>query len=246
MWGDTLRLPLLVKSYLLRPEKFCVYILLFEMNIRDLKAKARKVLRFLKKTYPDAKCHLVFENASELLIGSILSAQCTDKRVNMVTPGLFRKYPDLKAFSQASEEELQDDIRSTGFYRNKAKAIINCSRQIIQMHAGEVPCRMEELVKLPGVGRKTANVIIGNHFRKPGVIVDTHIMRLSRRLDLTRNSDPVKIEFDLRECIPERDWTFFSNSLGDHGRSICKARKPLCSKCGISRICLYFEQLYAS
>ncbi len=230
----------------LRPEKFCVYILLFEMNIRDLKAKARKVLRFLKKTYPDAKCHLVFENASELLIGSILSAQCMDKRVNMVTLGLFRKYPDLKAFSQASEEELQDDIRSTGFYRNKAKAIINCSRQIIQMHAGEVPCKMEELVKLPGVGRKTANVIIGNHFRKPGVIVDTHIMRLSRRLGLTRNSDPVKIEFDLRECIPERDWTFFSNSLGDHGRSICKARKPLCSKCGISHICLYFEQLYAS
>ncbi len=238
--------PCLSNPICLRPEKFCVYILLFEMNIRDLKAKARKVLRFLKKTYPDAKCHLVFENASELLIGSILSAQCTDKRVNMVTPGLFRKYPDLKAFSQASEEELQDDIRSTGFYRNKAKAIINCSRQIIQMHAGEVPCRMEELVKLPGVGRKTANVIIGNHFRKPGVIVDTHIMRLSRRLGLTRNSDPVKIEFDLRECIPERDWTFFSNSLGDHGRSICKARKPLCSKCGVSRICLYFEQFYAS
>ena len=238
--------PCLSNPICLRPEKFCVYILLFEMNIRDLKAKARKVLRFLKKTYPDAKCHLVFENASELLIGSILSAQCTDKRVNMVTPGLFRKYPDLKAFSQASEEELQDDIRSTGFYRNKAKAIINCSRQIIRMHAGEVPCKMEELIKLPGVGRKTANVIIGNHFRKPGVIVDTHIMRLSRRLGLTRNSDPVKIEFDLRECIPERDWTFFSNSLGDHGRSICKARKPLCSKCGISRICLYFEQLYAS
>ncbi len=216
------------------------------MSIRDLKEKARKVLRFLKKNYPDAKCHLVFKNAGELLVGSILSAQCTDKRVNMVTPGLFRKYPDLDAFSQASEEELQNEIRSTGFYKNKAKAIISCSRQIVQTHAGKVPCEMEDLVRLPGVGRKTANVIIGNHFRKPGIIVDTHIMRLSRRIGLTRNSDPVKIEFDLRECIPEKDWTFFSNSLGDHGRTICKARKPLCSECGISGICLYFKQLYMS
>ena len=230
----------------LRLERFRVYIFLFEMSIRDVKMKARKVLRFLKKTYPDAKCHLVFKNASQLLVGSILSAQCTDKRVNMVTPGLFRKYPDLEAFSQASEEELQNDIRSTGFYRNKAKSIINCSREIMQRHEGEVPSEMEDLVRLPGVGRKTANVIIGNHFRKPGIIVDTHIMRLSRRLGLTSNSDPVKIEFDLRECIPEKDWTFFSNSLGDHGRNVCKARKPICSKCGVSSVCLYFEQLYAS
>ena len=216
------------------------------MNIQDVKKKARKVLRFLKKTYPDAKCHLVFNNASELLIGSILSAQCTDKRVNMVTPGLFEKYPDLGAFSRASEEELQDDVRSTGFYRNKAKAIINCSREIIQKHGGKVPCEMEELVKLPGIGRKTANVVIGNYFRKPGIIVDTHIMRLSRRIGLTSNSDPVKIEFDLRGRIPEKDWTFFSNSLGDHGRNVCKARKPMCSKCGISHVCLYFKELYAS
>ena len=225
---------------------FAYIFLLFEMGIRDVKMKARKVLRFLKKTYPDAKCHLVFKNASQLLVGSILSAQCTDKRVNMVTPGLFRKYPNLEAFSKASEEELQNDIRSTGFYRNKAKSIINCSREIMRKHAGEVPSEMEDLVKLPGVGRKTANVIIGNHFRKPGIIVDTHIMRLSRRLGLTSNSDPVKIEFDLRECIPEKDWTFFSNSLGDHGRNVCKARKPKCSKCGVSGVCLYFEQLYAS
>jgi len=216
------------------------------MNTQDVKKKARKILQFLKKTYPDAKCHLAFKNASELLVGSILSAQCTDKRVNMITPGLFKKYPDLGAFSCASEEELQNDVRSTGFYRNKAKAIINCSREIIEKHEGEVPCEMEELVKLPGVGRKTANVIIGNYFRKPGIIVDTHIMRLSRRLGLTSNSDPVKIEFDLRECIPEKDWTFFSNSLGDHGRNVCKARKPVCSECGISHVCLYFEELYAS
>lgn len=215
------------------------------MNPQYLKKKARKVLRFLKKAYPDAKCHLVFKNASELLIGSILSAQCTDKRVNMITPGLFRKYPDLGAFSRASEEDLRNDVRSTGFYRNKAKAIINCSREIIQKHRGEVPCEMEKLVKLPGIGRKTANVVIGNYFRKPGIIVDTHIMRLSRRIGLTSNSDPVKIEFDLRECIPEKDWTFFSNSLGDHGRYVCKARKPVCSQCGISHLCLYFEELYA-
>ena len=225
---------------------FAYIFLLLEMSIRDVKMKARKVLRFLKKTYPDAKCHLVFKNASQLLVGSILSAQCTDKRVNMVTPGLFRKYPDLEAFSQASEKELQNDIRSTGFYRNKAKSIINCSREIMRKHAGEVPSEMEDLVRLPGVGRKTANVIIGNHFKKPGIIVDTHIMRLSRRLGLTSNSDPVKIEFDLRECIPEKDWTFFSNSLGDHGRNVCKARKPICSKCGVSSVCPYFKQLYAS
>ena len=216
------------------------------MDTPDLKVKARRVLGFLKRTYPDAKCHLVFESASQLLIGSILSAQCTDKRVNMVTPGLFRKYPDLDAFSRASQEELQNDIRSTGFYRNKAKAIINCSRRIMQKHSGQVPCEMEDLVKLPGVGRKTANVIIGNYFRKPGIIVDTHIMRLSRRLGLTQNSDPVKIEFDLRECIPQKDWTFFSNSLGDHGRTVCKSRKPACSECGISGVCLYFEQVCAS
>ncbi len=233
-------------NQLLRLEKFRVYTLLFKMNAQDVKKKAGKVLRFLKKTYPDAKCHLVFKNASELLIGSVLSAQCTDKRVNMITPGLFEKYPDLEAFSLASEEELQNDVRPTGFYRNKAKAIISCSREIIQKHKGKVPCEMEELVKLPGIGRKTANVIIGNYFRKPGIIVDTHIMRLSRRIGLTSNSDPVKIEFDLRKSIPEKDWTFFSNSLGDHGRNVCKARKPVCSKCGISRVCLYFEELYAS
>ncbi len=216
------------------------------MNTQDLENKARKILRFLKKAYPDAKCHLVYKNASELLIGSILSAQCTDKRVNMITSKLFEKYPDLEAFSCASEQELQNDVRSTGFYRNKAKAIINCSREIIQKHKGKVPSKMEELVNLSGVGRKTANVIIGNYFKKPGIIVDTHIMRLSRRLGLTSNSDPVKIEFDLRKCIPEKDWTFFSNSLGDHGRNVCKARKPLCSKCGISKVCLYFKKLYAS
>ncbi len=211
------------------------------MSTVYLKNKARNLLRFLKKTYPNAKCHLVYSNPLELLVGCILSAQCTDKRVNMVTPALFSKYPDAKAFSVASEQELQEQIRSTGFYRNKAKAIINCSTEIVRRHSGEVPDNMDDLVKLSGVGRKTANVVIGNYFGKPGIIVDTHIMRLSRRIGLTRNSDPVKIEFDLRGVVSENDWTFFSNSLGDHGRTVCKARRPLCSECAITDICSYFQ-----
>ncbi len=215
------------------------------MTAEDMEEKVRIVLEFLKKTYPTAKCHLVFEDAAQLLIGCILSAQCTDKRVNSVTAGLFRKYPSLDSFSLASTEELQNDIRSTGFYRNKAKAIINCSKEIIERYAGVVPSAMEDLVSLSGVGRKTANVIIANYFKQPGIIVDTHIMRLSRRLGLTDHSNPVKIEFDLRKHIPRKDWTFFSNSLGDHGRTVCKARKPACSRCGISKVCEYFKQSYA-
>lgn len=211
----------------------------------DVKQRARGVVAFLKKTYPDARCHLVFADAGQLLVGSILSAQCTDKRVNMVTPGLFGKYPDLAAFSRASEEELQNDIRSTGFYRNKARAIINCAKSIVEKHGGAVPSAMEKLVALPGVGRKTANVVIANHFREPGIIVDTHITRLSRRLGLTRNSDPVKIEFDLMKLVSRKDWSFFSNSLGDHGREVCKARRPLCRKCGISGLCPSFGEFSA-
>lgn len=215
------------------------------MNLPDIKRRARKVVGFLKRTYPDAKCHLVFSNAAELLVGSILSAQCTDKRVNTITPGLFRKYPDLEAFSRASELDLQEDVRSTGFYRNKARSIIGCAKAIMEKHDGSVPGSMEELVKLPGVGRKTANVIMGNYFGSPGIIVDTHISRLSRRLGLTGASDPVKIEFDLMKLIPKKDWTFFSNSLGDHGRQVCKARKPLCEKCGLSGLCPSFAEFSA-
>ena len=208
----------------------------------DAKRRARKVVAFLKKAYPDARCHLVFADAGQLLVGSILSAQCTDKRVNMVTRGLFRKYPDLAAFSRASETELREDVRSTGFYRNKARAIISCAAAVMEKHGGAVPSAMEKLVELPGVGRKTANVIIANHFGKPGIIVDTHIKRLSRRLGLTRNSDPVKIEFDLMELVSRKDWAFFSNSLGDHGREVCKARKPLCRKCGVAGLCPSFGE----
>lgn len=205
--------------------------------------RADRILRFLVKEYPDAKCHLNFNSALELLIGSILSAQCTDERVNSVTPGLFRKYRNAAGFSNAEVNELERDIHSTGFFRNKAKSIILCCNKIVKEFDGKVPDNMSELVKLPGVGRKTANVLLGNYFGKPGIIVDTHIRRLSNRLGLTDKSDPVKIEYDLMELIPQDQWTFFSNALGDHGRTVCKARKPLCSECGISSICPYYQNL---
>ncbi len=206
-------------------------------NLLERKERLKKILSFLKKEYPDAKCHLDYNNPVELLVGSILSAQCTDLRVNEVTKDLFRKYTNAYEFSLADIDELKEDIRSTGFFNNKAKSILECTKALVRDHDGVVPETMEELTKLRGVGRKTANVILGNYYGKPGIIVDTHIGRLSRRLGLTENEDPVKVEFDLRDIIPENDCTFFSNSLGDHGRTICKSRKPLCDNCKISDIC---------
>lgn len=206
-------------------------------NLLERKERLKKILSFLKKEYPDAKCHLDYNNPVELLVGSILSAQCTDLRVNEVTKGLFRKYTNAYEFSLADIDELKEDIRSTGFFNNKAKSILECTKALVRDHDGVVPETMEELTKLRGVGRKTANVILGNYYGKPGIIVDTHIGRLSRRLGLTENEDPVKVEFDLRDIVPENDCTFFSNSLGDHGRTICKSRKPLCDNCKISDIC---------
>ena len=206
-------------------------------NLLERKERLKKILSFLKKEYPDAKCHLDYNNPVELLVGSILSAQCTDMRVNEVTKTLFRKYTNAYEFSLADIDELKEDIRSTGFFNNKAKSILECTKALVRDHDGLVPETMEELTKLRGVGRKTANVILGNYYGKPGIIVDTHIGRLSRRLGLTENEDPVKVEFDLRDIVPENDCTFFSNSLGDHGRTICKSRKPLCDNCKISDIC---------
>jgi len=206
-------------------------------NLLERKERFKKIFSFLKKEYPDAKCHLDYNNPVELLVGSILSAQCTDLRVNEVTKNLFRKYTNAYEFSLADIDELKDDIRSTGFFNSKAKSILECTKALVRDHDGVVPETMEELTKLRGVGRKTANVILGNYYGKPGIIVDTHIGRLSRRLGLTENEDPVKVEFDLRDIVPENDCTFFSNSLGDHGRTICKSRKPLCDNCKISDIC---------
>ena len=204
-----------------------------------LKEKVSRVLAFLRAAYPDARCHLNYNSPFELLIGCILSAQCTDKRVNSITPGLFRKYPKPRSFASAKPEELEKDIFSTGFYKNKARSIIGCSGGIVRKHGGETPSTMKELTALPGVGRKTANVVLGNWFGKPGIIVDTHITRLARRLGFSAAKTAEAIERDLMAFVPEKDWTFFSNSLGDHGREVCKAKKPLCSTCGIYDICLW-------
>ena len=206
-------------------------------TLSEKKKRAVNILSMLESEYPKAKCHLDFDGPFELLIGCILSAQCTDKRVNEVTPGLFRKYPTPFEFSKADQSELEQEIHSCGFFRAKAKSILNCSKALVEEYSGEVPRTMDELTKLAGVGRKTAHVVLGNYFGIPGIIVDTHIKRLSTRLGLTTNSDPTKIEYDLNELIPNKKWTIFSNSLGDHGRTVCHARKPMCGDCMISHLC---------
>ncbi len=200
-------------------------------------ARARKILRLLAKLYPDAHCALHFVNPLQLLIATILSAQCTDKRVNLVTPALFRKYPDTAAFATADPRELEQAIASTGFFRNKARNIIACCRQIMEQHDGQVPRTLDELVQLPGVGRKTANVILGNAFGVPGITVDTHVGRLSRRLGLTAHTDPAKVEQDLMRLIPKKEWTMFSHRVIFHGRQVCFARKPNCAGCGLATVC---------
>ncbi|HEX3107830.1 MAG TPA: endonuclease III [Thermoanaerobaculia bacterium] len=197
----------------------------------------------LKQMYPKAKCSLDFTNAFELLIATMLSAQSTDARVNIVTKSLFRKYPDPASFARATQQEMERDVKQTGFYRNKAKAVIAASKAILERHGGEVPATMEELTLLPGVGRKTANVVLSNAFKKPvGVVVDTHVARLSGRLGLTENSDPVKIEADLMKLIPPKEWTSFSHRLIEHGRTICIARKPKCSECRLNELCPSAEE----
>ncbi|MHC4748122.1 MAG: endonuclease III [Planctomycetota bacterium] len=196
-----------------------------------------KIWPILKKTYPEVKIALKFGNPLELLIATILSAQCTDVRVNIVTKEVFRKYKSAQNWAAADLEEIESDIRSTGFYHNKALNIQGACMKIIEEYGGEVPGTMEELLSLPGVGRKTANVVLGNAFGIPGVVCDTHVIRLSRRLGLSENGDPVKLEFDLAEIVPKKNWTLFSDLLIFHGRNICKARKPDCESCPISRFC---------
>lgn len=196
-----------------------------------------KVIAILEKTHPDATIALNFSNPLELLVATILSAQCTDVRVNQVTKTLFRKYPEVEAYANADLAELEADIRSTGFYKNKAKSLIASATAIIERHGGEVPATMEELTALPGVGRKTANVILGNAFGIPGVVVDTHVKRVSTRLGWTRQSDPVKIERELCRLVPQEKWTHTSHLLIFHGRRICKAPTPLCSSCPVFDYC---------
>ena len=202
------------------------------------KKRARKVAELLKQEYPDATCALVHDKPFELLIATILSAQCTDERVNIVTQDLFAKYPTPAAMAAVPIRQLEKLIQSTGFFRNKARNIHGCCAKLVADHGGEVPRAMEKLVHLPGVGRKTANVVLGTAFRiASGVVVDTHVTRLSQRLGLTEHEDAVKIERELMEQLPQEEWIDFSHRLIWHGRRVCKARKPLCGSCVLEKIC---------
>ena len=204
-------------------------------------ARVLKILPILKKTYPDAKISLNWDHSPwDLFVAVVLSAQCTDVRVNMVTKDLFKKYKKPQDYLDVPAEELEQDIRSTGFYKNKAKNIRGAAEKIINDFGGNVPQTMDELLTLPGAGRKTANCILGNAFGIPGITCDTHVIRLSRRLGLSENSDPVKLEFDLMEIVPQKKyggWTMFSHTIIFHGRNICKARKPDCPNCPITQYC---------
>ncbi len=202
-----------------------------------------EIVSRLKRMYPKAKCTLDYTNPFELLIATILSAQSTDVRVNIVTRSLFHKYPNPQAFADARQPEMERDIRQTGFFRNKAKSVIGASKAIVEKHGGEVPQTMEELTALPGVGRKTANVVLGNAFDTPvGIVVDTHVTRVAGRLGLTANTDAVKIEQDLMKLIPQKEWTVFSHRLIQHGREICIARKPKCRECRLNELCPSAEE----
>src|SRR5712691_2815319 len=204
----------------------------------DRKARLRKITRQLKAAYPDAKCTLNHANAFELLIATILSAQCTDERVNIVTADLFRKYRKPEDYLQVSPSELQNDIRTTGFFRNKAKSIQGTAKMLTEQYGGRVPNTIGELLELPGVARKTANVVLGNAFGvSSGIVVDTHVTRLARRLGLTEQKQAEKIESDLVEIVPRKDWVVFSHLLIAHGGKICKARNPLCAQCIIEKLC---------
>jgi endonuclease III len=207
-------------------------------SFHDLQKRTKQIIAGLRKTYPDAHCELNFSNPLELLVATILSAQCTDKRVNMVTAELFKKHRSAADYAQAPLAALEQDIKSTGFFRNKAKNIQACCRKLVQLHGGEVPRTMDKLTHLDGVGRKTANVVLGNAFGiSEGVVVDTHVVRLSQRLGLTRETTPEKIEAALIGLVPREQWTLFSHWLIWHGRRRCDARKPDCAHCEIRRWC---------
>ena len=208
-------------------------------GIHTSSRKVKSILKILDEFYPDAKCSLEFQDPLQLLISTILSAQCTDERVNKVTPALFEKHRSARAYAEVPIEELEQDIRSTGFYHNKALAIKESCKILANRFNGQVPPDLETLVELPGIGRKTANVVLGNAFGTPGIVVDTHVARLSARLGLTREKDPNKIEQDLMALIPKKKWINFSHQLIQHGRTICYARKPKCSICPLRPYCDY-------
>ena len=204
----------------------------------ERKARVSKNLKLLDEMYPGATCALHYDNPWQLLVATILSAQCTDKRVNEVTPGLFRKYPTVEDFAHASQAEVANDIRSTGFFNNKSKSLIGAAKKLLSDYGGQVPRTMDELLTVPGAARKTANVVLGTAYGiASGVVVDTHVQRLARRLDLTKNSEPVKIEQDLMKVIPKDRWVLFSHQIIHHGRALCVARKPKCAECRLDPIC---------
>jgi endonuclease-3 len=204
---------------------------------KKLALPPEELVPWFQQEYPDARCYLNFDTPYQLLIATILSAQCTDERVNRVTPKLFREFPDARAASRAKIEDLEELIRSTGFYHSKARAILECSQALMRDHLGEVPKTLEELVRLRGVGRKTANVVLGNAFGVPAMVVDTHVGRLSYRMGHTAERDPVKIEKSLEKIVPREHWVVWSHWLIAHGRAVCQARKPSCETCGLKKDC---------
>lgn len=199
--------------------------------------RAVEINRRLTLEYPEAACALVHENAYQLLVATILSAQCTDKRVNMVTPAFFAAYPDARALAEAPLENIGEAIRSTGFYKAKAGNLKGMAQAVVKDHGGEIPGSMDELTRLPGVGRKTANVVLGNAFNVPGLVVDTHMLRLSNLLDLARGRDAAKVEQILTELLPPEEWTMFSHRISEHGRKVCIARRPRCGECVLRELC---------
>ncbi len=206
-------------------------------SLSDRRERALEIIRILEETYPDSRIALDYQTPFQLLIATILAAQCTDARVNMVTPGLFEQYPTPQAFLDAPVEELEQAIYSTGFYRNKAKSIRSACRTLVEKFGGEVPSTMEELLELGGVGRKTANVLLGHCFGVPGIVVDTHVKRIGNLLGLAKSDDPVKIEAQLEKVIPKQKWVKFGHLIADHGRAICIARRPKCGQCPLAIVC---------
>ena len=212
----------------------------------ERKSRLDRIFKELNLLYPNVTCALHHKNAWELLAATILSAQCTDERVNKVTPGLFKKYPTVKAMAAASQDELAQDIRSTGFFNNKARSLIGAARKLVADHDGDVPRTMEELLKVPGAARKTANVVLGTAYGiASGLVVDTHVQRITQRLDLTKNDDPIKIEQDLMKLVPQNHWIQFSHQVIHFGRGICIARKPKCAECPLDPLCYAKDKVLA-
>lgn len=222
---------------------FEYYIIIMTETIKNRSARALKILDILSNEYPDAGCHLDYNNPFELLISTLLAAQCTDERVNAVMVPLYKKYKTPGDFLKLTQGELEHELRSINFYRNKTKSVLSCCAALVNDHNGEVPKTMEELTKLAGVGRKTANVVLGNCFGEPAIMTDTHLNRVSQRLGLTDSDKPEKIEMELKEIITDDLQVKYSHVIGQHGRTICKAKKPLCNECVVCKLCPSYGKL---